>query len=175
MENIKFDELIDLCKKVKYTRRAKKRTKIVGDIGSSASFGYLNIVMRANGFTASTRHQWDLYKSLIEWGNKYLPSDFKFNNIYINKNTKAKKHIDSQNVGVGYFCYIGDCSGGELDIYDKEDENKVVHSVKKGELYGFNGAEQYHETRDFEGERYSIIFYKFLNPFRRGDSPGQSR
>lgn len=155
-----MEELYNLLKQVDYTKNSWNRKKIIGNIGKSCAFGYLQIPFKRVGYSNKTLNQFDLYKKLLNWGKKYLPESFEFNCIYCNYNMKAKKHKDSLNVGDSYFCFIGDCSGGELKIYDKEDEDREIYRVKKNELYCFNGYEKYHETDNFNGERYSIIFYK---------------
>lgn len=155
-----MEQLLDIVKTLEFKRRSAKRQKIIGKSGYSLCLGYEKMISMYTCYTKPTLNQFDKYKQILDWGEKNLPEDFKFNCVYVNKNTKADKHKDIHNVGNSYFLYMGDCDGGELNIYDTEDEDKIIHKVKKNELYKFNGYENYHETCDFSGDRYSIIFYK---------------
>ena len=83
---------------------------------------------------------------------------FKFTTIQYNKNQQAAKHKDGRNVGVSYIIGLGNYTGGELFVYDENDENPVKHDIKN-KFYSFNGSTHFHETAPFKGERYTMVFF----------------
>ena len=138
-----------------------KRKLTMGDNGQNISLGYSFFPFQSNGYTTATKENYLLMEQLDNWFRNNSPSLLDYNCIYINKNVKALKHKDKYNAGNSIFFYTGtDLSGGELMIYDKDDDTKVIHTVKQNEFYEFNGHDHFHETKPFTGERYSIIFYK---------------
>jgi len=80
--------------------------------------------------------------------------------ITLNYGVKAKKHVDSFNVGDSVIVGIGDYTDGKLRVYDggKTSETFTAYNIHDTPLM-FNGALLAHETEDFTGERYTIIFY----------------
>mgnify|MGYP003657918929 FL=1 len=94
---------------------------------------------------------------------KSLDNDFKFTSIQYNKNQQAKKHIDKNNVGISTIIGLGDYTGGELIVYDKDGNNPVLHDIKNKPLK-FNGSLYPHETAPFEGERFTLIYYSLTSP-----------
>jgi hypothetical protein len=134
-----------------------RRSDVVGDIGRSMNFGYGNTRRGVKDFKSNGKYP-DLMKALVDYGNAVLPVGFHYNGITVNHNVKAKKHIDCKNNGVSYITGFGIYTGGELTIYKSETE--VVEMDLHNKVVGFNGSELYHETKDFEGDRYTIIYYK---------------
>ena len=53
---------------------------------------------------------------------------------------------------------FGSYSGGELIVYDKDDNPKYVDI--KNKFYKFNGSQFYHQTAPFIGTRVTIVFFK---------------
>jgi len=156
-----YNELYDIMKVIPYRTRDYEHSRKIGSKGKSIHFGIVCKRDQGRKFSKETLIYKNHYKLLYDWGKKYLDSDFEFSNIYLNFNTKANKHKDRGNNGVSAFVYVGeDCQGGELIIYEKEEPDKILSTVKKNEISYFNGSEHYHETKDFSGDRYSIIFYK---------------
>ena len=103
----------------------------------------------------------ELYEKTKEYFKLNCPEpDFEYTTIQYNKNQKCAKHIDKNNIGDSYIIGFGDYTGGELIVYDKDDTPTMVDI--KNKFFKFNGALNYHETNDFEGERYSLVFYKIL-------------
>ena len=62
------------------------------------------------------------------------------------------------NVGESYIIGLGDYSGGELIVYDSNDNPKYIDINHK--FYKFNGSEFYHEVSDFIGTRITLVFFK---------------
>lgn len=98
-----------------------------------------------------------LYTEAKELMHTHDP-DFKFTSIVINKNHMAHLHKDKNNIGESYIIALGDYTGGELRVWNKEKTTFTDHNIKNKWLR-FNGAEHFHETLPFEGERYSIVYY----------------
>ena len=105
-------------------------------------------------FSANKKNP-ELLKLVIEYGNEILPSGFKYTAITINKNLKAKKHMDKGNAGIGCITFLGDYTGGGLYLYNPERKLYDTHN----RLIAFNGSNIAHMTQPFKGDRYAFIFY----------------
>mgnify|MGYP003673279817 CR=1 FL=1 len=102
----------------------------------------------------------ELMKAVIDYGNEILPTGFGYSVITINKNLKAKKHKDTGNDGVGCITFLGDYTGGGLNLhYGNRKETIPTHN----KLICFNGANITHSTEAFKGNRYAMIFYSQAN------------
>jgi hypothetical protein len=106
--------------------------------------------------TSSTKkypYMMPLFKEFID---SHYPG-FKFNSVYVNKNTIAKKHLDSKNTGESLLVGFGAYTEGKTVLYDSNGkENKF--SIKSHSLI-FNGSEIEHKSESFNGIRYSLVFY----------------
>jgi len=105
------------------------------------------------------------YKLLFEQSSEYFKlnspePDFKFTTIQYNQNHKCAKHIDGKNIGDSYIIAFGDYEGGELIVYDEND--KPTYIDIKNKFYKFNGSKFYHETADFTGTRYSLVYFSVI-------------
>jgi hypothetical protein len=101
------------------------------------------------------------YKKLFKETKKLMrlkEPNFKFTSVQYNKNHRAARHRDAKNTGVSYIVGLGDYTGGELIIYDKNEKNPVKHDIKN-KFNTFNGSIYPHETAPFKGERYTLVFY----------------
>lgn len=78
--------------------------------------------------------------------------EWKFTSISINHNFQTKPHKDGQNVGHSIIFAIGDYTGGELCVEGQ------LHDIKH-KFVKFNGSEKEHWTNEFEGDRWSFVFY----------------
>lgn len=140
---------------VKYVRQ---RGDVIGLHGRTINFGY---GLRRNAgygkFIANEKHP-ELWKALVKYAEATLPPDFIWHTITLNHNVKAKKHIDGLNVGDSFIVGFGDYEGGKLRTYSDEVEYEA-HDIKNRPMK-FNGALIAHETEEFTGERYTLIFYK---------------
>jgi len=70
----------------------------------------------------------------------------------------AKKHIDSKNVGNSIIVGIGTYTDGGLYVYDKTGTTRELFEIQDKPTM-FNGAILPHETQEYTGERYTLIFY----------------
>jgi hypothetical protein len=145
--------------RIEGARKDKKKTRgdLIGYKGWTFNMG---IGRRRNlgtsEFSANEKEP-ELFKLVVEYGNKILPTGFKYNVITINKNLKAKKHIDGGNTGFGAITFLGDYTGGGLYIYDVNDKPKLYDTHNK--MIVFNGANLAHRTEPFKKNRYALIYY----------------
>jgi len=135
-----------------------QRADVIGEIGRTTNFGYGKIRHRGYAEFVNNKKKPELYKALVAYAEKALPEDFRWNTITLNVGVKAKRHTDGQNVGESFIIGFGDYEGGYLRTYTNETDY-VAHCIKDRALK-FNGALVPHETEDFTGTRYTIIFYK---------------
>jgi len=96
----------------------------------------------------------ELYEELKN-AIKIIAPDFISDSITINHNLKCKRHIDGRNVGDSIIVGLGNYEGGELKVEDK------IYDINQKPLK-FNGSKLYHETLDFKGDRWSIIWFRKL-------------
>ena len=98
-------------------------------------------------------HMMKLFKEFI---NSHNPG-FEFKSVYVNRNTVAKKHLDSKNTGTSLLVGLGSYTGGETILYDKDGlESKF--NINSQSLI-FNGSKIPHSSEQFEGTRYSLVFF----------------
>lgn len=101
----------------------------------------------------------ELFDLLIKYGNEICPKGFRYTTITINKDMKAKKHIDGGNAGDSIITGLGAFTGGNLLVYQDGKNNAPDEYNLKQHILIFNGAEIYHRTMPFEGRRYSLVYY----------------
>lgn len=101
------------------------------------------------------------YKKLFKETKKLMrlrDPKFKFTSIQYNKNHRTARHRDASNVGVSYIVGLGNYTGGDLIVFDENEENPVKHNIRN-KFYSFNGSKYPHETSKYKGERYTLVFY----------------
>jgi hypothetical protein len=137
-----------------------EREKIIGAIGRTCNFGLVR--SRRIGYTKSRPSQKypEIYNAIFKFGNHVCPPGMDITSITLNHGVKAKKHVDSFNVGDSVIVGIGDYDGGKLRVYDAgiDSETYTAYDIRDKPLM-FNGAKYAHETEDFTGNRYTIIYY----------------
>lgn len=126
--------------------------------GRSQTFG---VVGRRSLDPDYSRMNWMrpmLYKLLLDFAEKYV--DISWNAITLNQGYKAEPHRDRNNQGDSFLVAFGDFTGGRLKIHEgdlsgchdicykpiRADFSKILHSVE-----------------DFTGQRYSLVYYNFVN------------
>lgn len=109
---------------------------------------YLTGGKRISNFTICNS---ELYGLLCEFGKSL--TTIPFNSICINYNTIAEPHVDKYNSGVSCIVGLGDYQGGEL-VYGETKVNIHNNPIE------FDGSKIIHYSLPFEGERYSIIYFK---------------
>jgi hypothetical protein len=83
--------------------------------------------------------------------DKYFPPNFFYNCVVINRNFKCLPHKDKHNIGDSIIVAIGNFTGGYLKINDEE------YDIN-GKPLLFDGSNT-HSTTDFDGTRYSLVFF----------------
>jgi hypothetical protein len=139
-------------------RYVTQRGDVIGLIGRTLNFGSGMRRFKGYGEFVTNERYPELWNALQDFSKYALPPDFEWQTLTLNKDVKAKKHIDTFNVGESYIVGFGDYTGGKLRTYINE-VDYVANDIKDRPLT-FNGALIPHETEDFTGERYTLIFYK---------------
>lgn len=86
---------------------------------------------------------------------KFNPN-FKYTTIQINRNVKCPKHRDRNNVGASVALGLGNYTGGGINQYEKD--GSITYLENNGKLVYQDGSLE-HQTADWVGERYAIIFF----------------
>ena len=84
-------------------------------------------------------------------------NDFEWTQVQLNKNFKSPPHKDSKNIGESIIVGIGDYTGGELVIQDDK-EKEIEVNINLAPCM-FNGSKYIHYTKDWTGDRYSLVFF----------------
>jgi hypothetical protein len=96
-----------------------------------------------------------LYHLLLEFGQHVT---IPFNSVVVNQNYKAAPHRDKNNKGDSFLVAFGDFKGGDLKIH--EGDLSGNHDIcYKPIVTDFSKV--LHEVTDFEGERFSLVYYMF--------------
>ena len=93
-----------------------------------------------------------------EFRDLHFP-DFKYSQIQINKNYRIPKHKDSTNVGISTLCCFGDYTGGMTCI---NHDGIIIRADAREKPITFNGSELEHWVEEFEGDRYSLVYFHNL-------------
>lgn len=99
----------------------------------------------------------ELYSELKKLGRMMRPS-FEFENIHVNKNTIAERHIDGGQHGVSMIVGLGDYTGGETVVYHDGGTQGTKYNIFQKPLL-FDADTVPHESLPFQGTRYSIIYF----------------
>jgi len=119
----------------------------------------------------ATREFPDVTRLCCRWIQDHRPAqyteDFPFTSINVNFNYAARRHRDGNNYGPSMIRAFGKFSGGQLGYFPNDDhsveldklplEDRVEVDLGKG-LAQFNGNCA-HEVANFEGERYSLVWF----------------
>jgi len=135
-----------------------ERDLTIGNIGRTINFGVVKT--RTKGFqeAAANRHMPKLFEACVAIGNLVVPKGWVYNTITLNHGVKAKKHKDKLNVGDSVIVAVGDFSGGGLYTFKPDGSDPTLNNIKDRPAL-FNGSVVPHQTEDFKGERYTLIFF----------------
>jgi hypothetical protein len=134
-----------------------QRDLIIGNVGRTDNFGFGKTRSGYKPFVANAKHP-ELLRAIVALGNVVVPKGWKYSMITLNHGVKAKKHIDTTNVGFSVIVGVGDYSGGELNVFNPDGSGKQTIDIKDKPAM-FNGAILPHSTEPFKGERYTLIFF----------------
>jgi hypothetical protein len=153
--------LLDKARIPKIEGKRKDNNKSRGDLLGYEGWTFTMGIGRRRGlgvgeFLVNEREP-ELFKCVVEYGNKILPTGFKYTTITINRNLPAKKHFDGGNSGFGCITFLGDYTGGGLFVYDENDKPTLYDTHNK--VIIFNGANLAHKTEPFKNTRYALIYY----------------
>jgi len=129
--------------------------KSVGD-GRSQCFG---MVRKRSMAPDLSRQSWldpQLHYLLMKFAALNVP--IPFTSIQVNDSLKCASHKDKHNEGDSYIVGFGQYTGGELILKDHGEFN-----IRHRPLL-FNGSEIEHETKDFTGRRWTIVFHTLVSP-----------
>ena len=135
------------------------RADNIGSIGRTATFGYGRTRMYGIAEFRFNKKYPDAFRALINFGNVIAEPGWRYTAITLNHGVLAKKHRDTSNVGRSIIVGIGDYTGGELRVWEPDDAFYADMDIHDKPTM-FNGALRTHETQPFEGERYTIIYYR---------------
>ena len=150
------------------TNRLKK-FKIKNSVGYSVTYGYVKNPYMSKTKSRKFCEENGLYESVLlterpellevfsEFRDIYF-TDFDFNSIQLNKNFALGPHRDRGNCGDSVLVSCGDYTGGATVV---EYENEIKKYDARLEPTIFDGCKYYHYVEPFEGDRYSLVFYKY--------------
>ena len=129
-------------------------------VGRSQTFG---IVKSRSGSYVGSRNNFqrpEVLAELYKVAAAILPRDFRYLSIQVNDNYETTPHRDKSNYGESAIIGFGDYTGGELVVED--------HLVNiQYQLCFFDGSLYTHSTRPFQGQRFSLVFFRPNEVFTR--------
>lgn len=140
------------------TIKIHRRGSVIGAVGRSTHFGVGARPYHGYIIHKTNAKYPELFNACVAVGNSCVPIGFKYSTITLNHNVMAKKHIDSKNVGNSIIVGIGTYTDGGLYVYDKTGTTCELFEIQDRPTM-FNGAILPHETQEYTGERYTLIFY----------------
>jgi len=104
------------------------------------------------------RRVWDLSESLLR-NVSQKASDFHFTAIAVSRNFRGSPHIDKNDISVQYALSLGefDERGGKLCVEESPLQVRAFNT--RGRIVCFDGRFP-HWVSGYDGERYSVIFYR---------------
>jgi hypothetical protein len=138
--------------------------KGVGD-GRSQCYG---MVRKRSMPPDLSRCSWEdpqLHYLLMKFALTNLPPDFTFTSVQVNDSYKCAAHKDKHNQGDSYIVGFGNYTGGELVLHQEGSlgVSKQEYNIRHRPLL-FDGSKIEHETKDFEGRRWTIVFHTLVSP-----------
>jgi len=144
--------------------------KGVGD-GRSQCYGMVRKRSMAPDLSRCSWEDPQLHYLLMKFALIHLPPDFSFTSVQVNDSYKCMAHKDKHNQGDSYIIGFGNYTGGELILHQdtKDPPLGVVMAPKKEYNIRhrpllFDGSKIEHETKDFEGRRWTIVFHTLVAP-----------
>ena len=136
-----------------------KYRKGVG-IGRSQAFGMVRKRSLAPDLSRCSWLDPRLHYLLMKFGLVHLPPDFTFTSIQVNANYSCAPHFDKHNTGVSFIVAFGSFTGGELVLKEGQDKE---YNIRHRPLL-FNGSCTEHYTKEWIGNRYSLVYHTLVPP-----------
>ena len=136
--------------------------KGVGD-GRSQCYGMVRKRSMAPDLSRCSWEDPQLHYLLMKFALTNLPSDFTFTSVQVNDSYKCALHKDKHNLGDSYIVGFGPYTGGELILHQGGTLGKQEINIRHRPVL-FNGSEIEHETKDYEGRRWTIVFHTLVSP-----------
>jgi len=137
---------------------ANNAYRLKAGAGRSQAFGVVNRRCLPPDYSRQCWKRPLLYKLLLDFGAQYVtPVLGPFTSITLNQNYAAAPHRDKGNEGPSFLVAFGSFKGGELVIHegDLSGNHDICHKPIVADF-----SKILHSVRPFEGERYSLVFYK---------------
>ena len=99
-----------------------------------------------------------LKEVFAEYASIYFPH-FNYQQVQMNKNFKIKSHKDSLNCGESVLVSFGDYYGGLTCVLTDEETGKIDKYDPRESAVIFDGSKYTHWVEEFEGTRYSLVFF----------------
>jgi len=151
-----FDEIL---RELSRQPLQENKYRTVAGSGRSQAFG---IVGRRSLKPDYSRQCWfrpKLFYHLIEFAKKHVT--IPWTSITVNQNYKSLPHKDKNNRGSSYIIGFGSYTGGNLKIHEGSLEGS--HSIRYTPII-HDFSKVIHSTEDWEGDRYSLVFYDYYTP-----------
>ena len=97
-------------------------------------------------------------QEIFEEFRDYHFADFDFSHVMMNRNYDVDWHRDAANVGESVVIAMGDFTGGSTQI--KDVDGVITNLDSHNNPQQFDGSKIEHRVEPFEGERYSLVFFK---------------
>lgn len=158
MATIPPEAFDDILAEIKLKPIEINKYRDVAGAGRSVAFGQVGRRCLPPDYSRQCWMRPKLYSHLLDFGAKYV--DISFNAITVNQNYKAAPHKDKNNVGVSFLVAFGNYQGGRLRIW--EGDLSGTHNIHHTPLIT-DFSKVLHSVEDFEGDRYSLVYYQFKN------------
>ncbi|GMH64083.1 hypothetical protein TrLO_g12128 [Triparma laevis f. longispina] len=116
-----------------------------------------NVSSRNKSSAVKKIRKYQLLWNAAEKAINYHDPDFGFTAVAVTHNFKGSPHIDRQNSGAFYGLSLGEFTGGSIHV---ELSPRIVGEVETRERWGKVDGRWPHWVGGFEGERFSLIFYR---------------
>lgn len=128
--------------------------RIQAGSGRSQTFGLVNRRCLPPDYSRQCWKRPYLYKLLLDFAHKHVT--IPWNAITVNQSYKSAPHRDRGNIGLSYLVAFGDYTGGHLKMHEGPLEGS--HDIRHSPVIS-NFSTTTHSVEDFEGDRYSLVFY----------------
>jgi len=152
-----FSDLLEHLSKNKLPVN-KYRQKV--GVGMSQCFGMVRKRSMAPDLSRCSWNDAKLHHLLMDF-SKHLHINFSFSSIQVNANYSCRPHFDVHNEGNSYIVGFGDYIGGELVLKTPAGDTSI--DIKFKPLL-FNGSLIEHYTKEWTGNRYTLVFHTIVSP-----------